>query len=173
MLLELGEWEDKHNIRLNFKEYKLFCQYSINDWFAVDSNSKIISSGFFEYGSTKYPLASALAVKMAITDDNTVDNMLRLIDNEKFIIRKSAGDGKVFAIKKEGLFETLANNVAYTQIRNGDSLFVRNTDMSEPKLVANGVKIGKATYCEIDTMWYIQKAYSLYSELTVTQQELF
>lgn len=173
MLLELGEWEDKHNIRLNFKEYKLFCQYSINDWFAVDSNSKIISSGFFEYGSTKYPLASALAVKMAITDDNTVDNMLRLIDNEKFIIRKSAGDGKVFAIKKEGLFETLANNVAYTQIRNGDSLFVRNTDMSEPKLVANGVKIGKATYGEIDTMWYIQKAYSLYSELTVTQQELF
>lgn len=173
MLLELGEWEDKHNIRLNFKEYKLFCQYSINDWFAVDSNSKIISSGFFEYGSTKYPLASALAVKMAITDDNTVDNMLRLIDNEKFIIRKSAGDGKVFAIKKEGLFETLANNVAYTQIRNGDSLFVRNIDMSEPKLVANGVKIGKATYSEIDTMWYIQKAYSLYSELTVIQQELF
>ena len=45
--------------------------------------------------------------------------------------------------------------------------------MSEPKLVANGVKIGKATYGEIDTMWYIQKDYSLYSELTVTQQELF
>lgn len=173
MLLELGEWEDKHNIKLNFEEYKLFCQYSINDWFAVDSNSDIISSGLFEYGSIKYPLASALAVKMAITENNTVDNTLPLIDNEKFVIRKSAGDNKMFAIKKDGMFETLTNNVAYTQAKNGDSLFVRNTDMSNPKLVANGVKLGKVTYGEIDTMWYIQKAYSLHSELTVTQQKLF
>lgn len=173
MLLELGEWEDKHNIRINFKEYKLFCQYSINDWFAVDTNSNIVSSGFFEYGSTKYPLASALAVRMAVTENNTVDNMLPLIDNDKYIIRKTAGDNKLFAIKKEGMFETLGNKVAYTHVRNGDFLFVRNANMSESKLIESGIKLGRASYNKIDTMWYIQKAYSLYSELTMTQQELF
>ena len=171
--LELAEWEDRHSIRLNFKEYRMFCQHSLNDWFAVDSDGGIVSSGFFKYGSTKYPLASALAVRMALTDNKNVDSTMALVDNRKYMIRKNAGKDKSFAVRRDGLFENIGHNVSYTVCKNGDKLFIRNSDMSDPKPVCMNMTLGKASYKDIDTIWYLQKAYQLYSELTAKQLKLF
>jgi len=171
--LELDEWEEKHNIQLNFKEYKLFCQYSINDWFAVDSNSNIITSGFFKYGSSKFPLASSIAVIMSITDNKTVDDVMCMIDTSKYVISKNAGKDKVFCIKRDGLFENpIGSNICFTITKNGYSLYIKGDYVSEPKLVYSRIILGKAQYKDIDMMWYINKAYQLYSELTVKQQKL-
>ena len=172
--LELDEWEEKHNIQLNFKEYKLFCQYSINDWFSVDTNSNITTSGFFKYGSSKYPLASSTATMMAITDNRTVDDTMCMIDTSKFVIYINAGTDKVFCIKRNGFFEgPIGSNICFTITKNGDSLYIKRDCVSEPKLVYSKILLGKAQYKDIDMMWYINKAYQLHSELIFKQQKLF
>lgn len=173
MRLELSEFEANHNVQLNFKEYKMFCQHSLNDWFAVDSDGEVVSSGFFKYGSSKYPLASALAVRMALTDNKNVDSTMALVDNRKYMIRKKAGKNKSFAIRRDGLFDDIGPNVLYTVCKNGDGLYMRNSDMSDPKPVCMNVTLGEASYKDIDTMWYLRSAYQLYSELTSKQLKLF
>lgn len=173
ILMELGEWEDKHNIRLNFKEYKMFCQRSINDWFAVGSDGNVISSGFFKCGSAKYPLASSLAVRIALTDNRDVDSTMALVDNSKYVIHRKVGKDKSFVVKRDGTFEPIGPNVSYTVCRNGDNLYLRDSDMSIPRPVCMNVRLGCAAYKDIDTMWYLRKAYQLYYELTTQQLKLF
>ena len=172
--LELDEWEEKHNIQLNFKEYKLFCQYSINDWFAVASDLNIITSGFFKYGSSKYPLASAEAARIAITDNINVDAAMSYIDTSMFELRRKAPEGKKFILKSpDGQYIDSGRHISFVFAKKGVDIYLINNDNTEPKLYLKSTTYSRCAYNMIDIMLYTRIAYQLYSELTITQQKLF
>lgn len=171
---ELSEWMQKHKIFLNFDEYKMFCQYSINDWFAVNMDSQVIKRGFFKYGSSKYPLASAEAARMAITDNINVDAAMSYIDSSMFELRRKAPEGKKFLLKSlDGQYIESGRRISFVFAKKGVDVYLANNDSTEPKLYLKSTTYSKCAYNMIDVMLYTRIAYQLYSELTITQQKLF
>ena len=168
----ISDWEVKHNAKTTLIEYDLFCQYSLNDWFAHYDNTTVCK-GIFLAGSTKYPLASTSAVILSIIDDMNPTNAMLRVEKHLFILGEKAGENEEFFIEKNDRMVCIGKRVRYYYVKDGISLYKKNINGGNVKKIKEHIALIGCTMDDLYYPWYTKKAFDLYNELKVTQLSLF
>lgn len=166
-------WCDEHKLKATFKEYDIFAQHTINDWFAY--NGELVKKGLFASGSNKYPPAIVECVIDAIIDNLPLERCMPMDDKTKYVFYERAGTGsELYTRDGDGPYIKTDNIVRYYVAKKGVGLYRKSSGSGAMRLVDNTVAmIDNDRVSDLSMIYYTAVAYALYSQLTIVQQKLF